>query len=131
MLNIRATALGNLIAANDRGAIVSPLVERSVIPRIKEVLGVENIVQQQVASIPTVGSLMVVTNKGGVIHPGASDDEIKMLSSIFGVELMTATVNFGIYFVRAGIVANDYGALVGDDTTGPELVRIQQALRVE
>jgi len=38
------------------------------------------------------------------------------------------TVNRGNIFVRSGIVANSKGALVGYETTGPELLRIQSAL---
>ncbi|ABM81418.1 translation initiation factor IF-6 [Hyperthermus butylicus] len=130
ILEVRQTALGNLIAANNRGALVSPLIDKAILDKIKSVLGVETIYQRHLANIPTVGSMIVVTNRGGVVHPGVSDDEIRILNSVFGVEFTTATVNFGLYFVKAGLVANDHGALVGDETTGPELMRIQQALRL-
>ena len=130
VLDIRATALGNLIVANNRAALVSPLVEASAVDTIKKVLGVEVILRRDLASIPTVGSMLVVTNKGGVVYPGVTEEESKILSNLFGVDVLTATVNFGVYFVKAGIVANDKGVLVGDETTGPELMRIQQALRL-
>jgi len=130
VLNIRATALGNLIVANDRAALVSPLIEASAVDVIKKVLGVEVVLRRDLASIPTVGSMLVVTNKGGVVYPGVTEEELKMLSNLFGVDVLTATVNFGVYFVKAGIVANDKCVLVGDETTGPELMRIQQALRL-
>ncbi|MET1102340.1 MAG: translation initiation factor IF-6 [Pyrodictiaceae archaeon] len=130
VLNTRPTALGNLIVANSRAALVSPLIEKNALTVIKEVLGVEEIVQKDLAGIPTIGSMLVVTNNGGVVHPGISEEELKFLRQFFDVDIDTATVNFGVYFVRAGIVANDKGVLVGDETTGPELMRIQQALRV-
>ncbi len=130
ILNIRQTALGNLIAANNTGALISPSIDAAAIKKIQEVLGVERVLQKPLANMPTVGSMIVVTNKGGVVHPGVSDEEIRMLSNLFGVDFATATVNFGLYFVKAGLVANDNGALVGDETTGPELMRIQQALRL-
>ncbi|HIQ24088.1 MAG TPA: translation initiation factor IF-6 [Pyrodictium delaneyi] len=130
VLEIRQTALGNLIAANNYGALVSPTIDKSAVEKIKQVLGVEAVYQRHLADIPTVGSMIVVTSRGGVVHPGISEEEIKLLSNIFRVEFATATVNFGLYFVKAGLVANDKGALVGDETTGPELMRIQQALRL-
>ncbi|HID04328.1 MAG TPA: translation initiation factor IF-6 [Aigarchaeota archaeon] len=130
ILEIRQTALGNLIAANNYGAFVSPTIDKSAVEKIKQVLGVETVYQRHLADIPTVGSMIVVTNHGGVVHPGVSDEEIKVLGNVFRVGFATATVNFGLYFVKAGLVANDKGALVGDETTGPELMRIQQALRL-
>lgn len=128
VLEIRQTALGNLIAANNRAALVSPLVSRTALDRVKEVLGVEVVAQRPLAEITTVGSMLVVTNRGGLVHPGVNDEELRFLSNLFGVPFATATVNFGLYFVKAGVVANDKGAVVGDETTGPELMRIQQAL---
>jgi len=130
VLEVRQTALGNLIAANNRAALVSPLISKTMVDKIKDVLGVEMVMQRSVAEVTTVGSLLVVTNNGGLVHPGVSDDEVKVLSNLFGVDFTKGTVNFGLYFVRAGIVANDKGAIVGDETTGPELMRIQQALRI-
>ena len=93
-------------------------------------LGVEVVAQQALANITTVGSMIVVTDEGGVVHPGVSEEELRFLENLFGVPFTPATVNFGLYFVKAGLVANNRGAIVGDETTGPELMRIQQALRL-
>ncbi len=128
ILDVRQTALGNLIAANSYAALVSPLLPKHAVDTVKEVLGVEVVYQGTLAEIATVGSMIVVTDKGGVVHPGVSDEELRMLSNLFRVEVSRATVNFGLYFVKAGLVANNRGAIVGDETTGPELMRIQQAL---
>nr|MEB3860148.1 translation initiation factor IF-6 [Desulfurococcales archaeon] len=78
--------------------------------------------------IPTIGSIIVVTNRGCIVHPDAGEDEIKFLSQVFGVPVLPGTANFGISFVRMGIVANSKGAIVGEETRGPEIVRIQMAL---
>ncbi len=124
------TAIGNLVLANDNAAIVYPGFEEDVLDTIKETLGVETIVKKYIAGIPVVGSVGVVTNKGGILHPGTSDSELDELEKIFKVPLMTGTVNFGVVFLRSGLVANTHGVLVGENTTGPEIVRIQEALRV-
>jgi translation initiation factor 6 len=128
VVNIRSTALGNLIAASNTGALISPIIDRNVVEDIVALLGVERYRMGRLADIPTVGSMIVVNRYGGIVHPAVDDDELRMLNEVFGVEFIRGTVNFGLYFVRAGIVANDHGVLVGEDTTGPEIAQISQAL---
>ncbi len=120
-------ALGNLVAANNKAAVVYPYFEPRVVKVIEDTLGVE-VHRMTIGGISVVGSILVVTERGGLVCPEASEDEVKMLSSIFKVPVVQGTVNFGVSFIRAGLVANSRGALVGEDTTGPELARIQMAL---
>jgi translation initiation factor 6 len=120
-------ALGNLVAANSRAAVVYPYFEPKVVKVIEDTLGVEAH-RMAIGGISVVGSVLVVTDRGGLVCPEASEDEVKKLSSIFKVPVVQGTVNFGVSFIRAGLVANSNGALVGEDTTGPELARIQMAL---
>ncbi len=120
-------ALGNLVVANDRAAIVYPYFEPHIVKVIEDNLGVE-VHRMSIGGMSVVGSLLVVTRRGGLVCPEASEDEVKTLASIFKVPVVQGTVNFGVSFIRAGLVANSNGALVGEDTTGPELARIQMAL---
>ncbi len=131
VLDSKYTALGNLILSNSKGAVVYPEFEKDVVKIIKDVLNVERIEQRYIAGIPVVGSIGVVTDNGGIIHPGASDAELQTLEEVFKVPLTTGTVNFGVVFVKSGLVANNHGILVGENTTGPELMRIQEAFGVE
>jgi len=131
VLESKYTALGNLILTNNKGTVIYPEFEKEVINTIRDTLGVENIEQRYIAGIPVVGSIGVVTDNGGIIHPGASDTELQSLEEVFKVPLTTGTVNFGVVFVRSGLVANNHGILVGENTTGPELMRIQEAFGVE
>ena len=130
VLDVRATALGNIILANDVAAIVYPEIERIAIKIIKDVLDVEVIVPRSIADIVAVGAAGVVTNKGGLVHPDATDKEIEDLSKIFKVPIDVGTINFGVAFIKTGLVANSHGAIVGEKTTGPEIMRITQVLRV-
>ncbi len=127
LLPSRNNALGNLIVANDKAALVYPGLEREAVKTVEDVLGVE-VFKSSIAGIGAVGSIIVVTNRGGIVHPEASEEELRFLEDIFKVPFETGTINFGIEFVRTGLVANSYGALVGEDTTGPEIARIQIAL---
>ncbi len=132
VLQSHFTALGNVILANNRGALVHPEMEESLIKVIKETLGIEEIVKGTIAKVPTPGSVGVVTDLGGIVHSDATEEELKNLSeNVFKVPLDTGSVNFGIAFIRTGLVANNKGALVGELTTGPEILRIIRALRLK
>ena len=125
----RYTAIGNLVLANDKAALVSDILPRSVMKAIKDALGVE-VVAGRIADRSYVGSLAVITNTGGLVFVEASEEEEKMLSELFKVEVVPGTVNNGVKFVRSGILANSKGAIVGSLTTGPELMTISRALGV-
>lgn len=120
-------ALGNLVVANSKAAIVYPHFEPRIVKIIEDTLGVE-VHRMSVCNVSVVGSVIVATDRGGLICPEASEEEVKTVSSILGVPVLQGTVNFGVSFIRAGLVANNKGALVGEDTTGPEIARIQMAL---
>ncbi|MEB3806716.1 MAG: translation initiation factor IF-6 [Desulfurococcales archaeon] len=123
----RNNAVGNLLVANSRAALVYPGLEKEALKTIQDVLDVE-VFQRAIAGVSTVGSIIALNNRGGLVHPDATDEEIKFLSEVFGVPFITGTVNFGVAFVRTGLVANSRGAIVGEETSGPELARIQMAL---
>ncbi|MCC6047742.1 MAG: translation initiation factor IF-6 [Desulfurococcaceae archaeon] len=123
-------ALGNVVLHNSRAAVFHPELDRDVAMRIAEALNLGTYTQTPIAGIPTVGSAAVVTDRGGLVHPSASEEELKKLSELFGIELDVGTINFGIGFIKSGLVANNYGVLVGELTTGPEIVRIMKAFKV-
>jgi translation initiation factor 6 len=127
VLNTKYTAVSNLILANNKTALVSPLLEPQLRKVVADVLGVEVIVDT-VANNPLVGALAVLNSRGLLVAPEATDEDIKKLSEYFRVRVDVGTVNKGKSFLRSGIVVNDHGALVGDETAGPELMRITQVL---
>jgi translation initiation factor 6 len=124
------TALGNILLINNKAALVYPDLTDREVKILSEELGVETIVKGTIARIPTVGSAAVITDKGGLTHPDTNEDELRKLSELFGVNLDIGTVNFGVAFIRTGLVANNHGALIGEKTTGPEIMRIMKALNM-
>ncbi len=124
------TALGNVILSNNKGAIVHPEMPERDVEVVKKVLGVGNIVRRDISRFTTVGSIAVVNDVGGLIHPDVSDSDIKEVSRILNVQVDVGTVNFGVAFIKTGLVANNYGAVVGERTTGPEIMRIIKALNI-
>lgn len=127
IIKTKRTAVGNMISCNDNGAIVSPLLEKSSIKKIEDCLGVEAI-GMKIAGYSTVGSCCLATNNGFVVHNDASDDEISEIEDVLKVEGINSTVNFGFPFPSYGIVANSNGYVVGDLTTGIEIMRVDNGL---
>jgi len=123
--NVKESAIGNLILANDKAAIISPLLPRTLCREIQDVLDVEVIIRA-ISGFPLVGSVAVVSNKGLLVNPLIKEEEIEELGDIFGVKADVGTVNRGNIFLRSGIVVNSKGGIVGSETTGPELMRLHQ-----
>ncbi|MDW3654095.1 MAG: translation initiation factor IF-6, partial [Nitrososphaeraceae archaeon] len=128
-LKSKFTAIGNLISANDKGAIVSNLFKGEVNQDIKDTLGVP-IQTMSIGGFVQVGSMVVATNAGAIVHPKANDAEISKISEILQVEAEPATVNGGSPYLSSGIIANFSSVIVGNLTTGPELIMISRALKV-
>jgi len=128
-LNSKFTAVGNLVAANDRFAVVSPLLDSIAISQVKDVLGTEA-EAMPIGEYTQVGSLIVATDRGAAVYPGLGDTDVDRIGRLYGVEAAPTSVNRGVPYVASGVVANSKNAVVGSQTTGPELVFITRALSV-
>jgi translation initiation factor 6 len=129
VMETKKTAYGNLVLANDHGAVVDPRFKEPQIKQIAETLGVEA-VTGEIAGLPYVGSLAVATNKGVLAHPLLKDEERKILESVFKVPVDVGTVNCGLPYVGTGLIGNRHAAVAGSFTTGPEMFIIGNALDV-
>jgi len=124
------SAVGNNLAANDKGVVANPEMPRALIRKVSDCLGVEA-VPIRIAGLATAGSAVVATNTGFLAHNRASEQELKELHSILGVEGSNCTLNTGVPFVSICAVANSRSALLGEQSTGFELGRVSQALSIE
>jgi len=129
VMDTKKTAYGNLILANDHGAVADPRLERGVVNKIEDTLGVE-VVSNEIAGLPYVGSLATATNKGVLAHPMLKEEERKILKDVLKVHVDVGTINCGIPYVATGPLGNSNGAVAGVLTTGPEMFIIGQALDV-
>lgn len=123
----KINAAGNVILANDNAALVHPGLSARASEAVSETLGVE-VVKGTVGGLKTVGMAAIATNKGLLVHPRASEEEIAVLEDLFELPVDVGTINFGSPLVGSGLLANSRGYVVGDETTGPELGRIEDAL---
>ncbi len=124
MFEDKHTALGNMICANDKGAIVSSSITNY--KKIEEILKVP-VVSMEIGGHIEVGAYITATNKGFIAHPDA-EKQIDAIKDALGVAGMIGTVNCGIPFVKSGLISNSNGYLTGTRTTGIELQRIDDAL---
>ncbi|KER07153.1 Translation initiation factor 6 protein [Marine Group I thaumarchaeote SCGC AAA799-E16] len=126
VLDSKFTALGNVICANDKGAVVSPWLSKEDCQTISDVLGVETI-QKKIAGFNQTGVVMVANNSGAAIHPEADEEDMKTFSNLLGVKIEQSSINNGIPYVSSGILANNNCIIVGSLTTGPEIMMLTRA----
>ncbi|SDK38363.1 translation initiation factor IF-6 [Natronorubrum texcoconense] len=120
-------AAGNVVLANDYGAYVHPDLPRETVQIVKDTLEVP-VERGDLAGVRTVGTAAVTTNKGVLCHPKSTDEELDTLEEVLDVRADVGTVNYGAPLLGSGLLANESGYVVGQDTTGPELGRIEDAL---
>jgi translation initiation factor 6 len=128
-METKKTAYGNLVLANNRGAVVDPRLKPSDIKKVSETLCVEA-VPTEIGSLPYVGSLGVATDKGALVHPLLKEEEKSVLEDVLKVPVELGTVNCGIPYVGTGLICNSHAAVVGSATTGPEMFIIAHAFDV-
>lgn len=126
ILDTKHNALGNLIAANDKGAVVSPKMPNEAVKIIKDTLGIE-VIQKKIAGYHQAGVMVCANNIGGIIHPETDEDDIKAISDVLKVKLEPATINGGIPYISSGILANNNSVVVGNMTNGPEIMMLTRA----
>ena len=129
IMETKKTAYGNLVLANDNGAIVDPRFKKTQIKQISSTLDVET-VSSEIAGLPYVGSLAVATNKGVLTHPLLKEEEKQTLEDVLKVPVDVGTINCGIPYVGTGLIGNKHAAVAGSMTTGPEIFIIGNALDV-
>merc|ERR1712216_225532 len=125
----RLSALGNCISCNDYVALIHPDVDEETEEIVTDVLGVE-VFRQTIAGNTLVGSYCTFSNRGGLVHPLTTIQDLDELSSLLQVPLAAGTVNRGSDVISAGLVANDWTAFCGLDTTSTELNVIEEILKI-
>jgi translation initiation factor 6 len=123
----RINAAGNVLVANDTGAYAHPGLGDEAVAVVEETLDVP-VERGELAGVRTVGTAAVATDRGVLCHPKATDGELDFLADHLGVPADIGTVNYGAPLLGSGLIANEHGYVVGEETTGPELGRIEEAL---
>lgn len=121
----RLTAVGNIVLANDSGALVNPLLSDESVELITQILDVE-VQRGSIANFKITGAAASASNKGVLLHPSANQEDIKLVENALNAPADVGTVNNGTSLVGACTVATSQGVIVSLNTTGPELARIEE-----
>ena len=109
---------------------VDSLREQETEELIHDVLKVE-VFRHNIASEPLVGSFCVANNSGALVHPNTKPAEQAELASLLQVQLCSGTVNQGSSVIGAGLIANDWIAFCGIDTTAPEISTVESIFNLQ
>ncbi|MHA1520985.1 MAG: translation initiation factor IF-6 [Promethearchaeota archaeon] len=122
-------AFGNLILCNDKGAIISPKIGEAA-EIIEKTLQVPvRVLEFAGSDLP--GSCGLANNHGVLVHPMVDEADAQIISDILQVDIDVSTINIGNPFIGGGAVVNDYGAIFGRDSTGPEIQRCLEILQID
>jgi len=123
-------ALGNLILANDHGAVISEKIEEHR-EEIAEALDVD-VTVSRIAGIKNVGVCAEANSNGVLLHRETGEDDAEKVMEALGVnDADIGTVDMGSPYIGSGLVATDTGILTSENTTGPEVGRIDRTLMQE
>jgi len=120
-------ALGNLIAANDKKALLSPMIPKKCQKEISEFLNVEAL-QTKIAGNELTGSSAVVSNSGFIINMHSSQKEFDKIKKFLTLEGKATTANYGDPFVGNSVIANSKAIIAGSLSTTVEILKIQEGL---
>jgi translation initiation factor 6 len=120
-------ALGNLILCNDKGAYVSEKLSHKE-EELEEALEV-SVTFGKIAGIQNPGVCGLANDKGAIIHREASEDEARKVKEALDLEdIDVGTVNLGSPYTGSGGLATEDQVLVGENTSGPEIGRIDRTM---
>lgn len=125
----RLSALGNCITVNDYAGLIHTDLDRETEEIIQDVLDIE-VFRSSIAGNLLVGTYSYFTNQGGLIHTKTSAQEIEELTELLQIPLITGTINRGSDLIGSGLVANDWSAFCGMDTTAVELSIIEKVFKL-
>ena len=127
IIKTKLTALGNNILTNDEIAIVNPDFSVEEKKEIEDALQVK-VKTGKIAGLEIVGSLAAYTKKGCLLHRDAEEFEVEFIKDNLKVDCETGTVNMGNPYVKSGIVTNNKGFLIGNQSGGPEIAWVDEVL---
>ena len=129
VLSERSNAIGNNFLLNDSGGFCNERLSKQSKVESEKIFELD-ITSQSLNGMDTLGMIGCVNTKGGLCHPEISDNEKEVMEKVLKVPVMEGTVNFGMPLVGAGIISSSKGAICGRQSTGVELGRVEEALKL-
>lgn len=119
-------ALGNLIAANEKNALLSTLIGEKERKEIERFWNVKTF-KTDIGETDLVGSSVVLTKKGFIVNPKIKEKELKEIEKALELKGVPTTANYGDHYPGNSVLANSKGVLVGEQTSSFEILRIDEA----
>ena len=97
---------------------------------IKEVLknkGIE-LMEIEHEEFDNIGSLIVTSKNSGIISPVFTERVVKKIEKFLSLELTETTINNRGVFLSSGIVFNEKGILLGEDSLTEEVMDATKSL---
>lgn len=120
-------AWGNMMILSDKGVLFSSRVSRKEAEKIVDSLGVDYGFAT-LANYMAIGALAVPGEELCFVSKLLNEREKRLIEDLLKLRVHTVTVNDGLMFIRLGMLVSPYGILVGDSTTGAELMNISLAV---
>ena len=117
------SALGNNLVVKDGICLANPEFEGD----IDKQLGLK-VNKIELGGHKVVGSCVVLNKHGCLVNIDIEEKEIKEVEKILGLDAGISSVNRGNPYVKSGIICNSNGYIIGGETTGAEVLRIENAL---
>eukprot|EP00419_Tripos_fusus_P083266 CAMPEP_0172936100 /NCGR_PEP_ID=MMETSP1075-20121228/221849_1 /TAXON_ID=2916 /ORGANISM="Ceratium fusus, Strain PA161109" /LENGTH=286 /DNA_ID=CAMNT_0013797467 /DNA_START=59 /DNA_END=919 /DNA_ORIENTATION=+ len=124
--------VGSYCVLTNQGGLVHARtdLDRETEEVIADVLKVD-VFRATIAQNVLVGSYCVLTNQGGLVHARTPMSDMEELSQLIQIPLVAGTVNRGSDVIGAGVVANDWAAFCGMDTTATEIGVVEQIFKLQ
>jgi len=120
------TALGNMACITEKGGVISPILSEEQKKQLEDFFGVK-LVFSKVGETDLTGSSIVSNSKGFIVHPKVTEQELELIKKALKVEGIPTTANYGDRFVGNSVLANNESVITGFNSTGHELIRIEEA----
>ena len=129
VLSERSNAIGNNFLLNDSGGFCNERLSKQSKVEAEKIFEIA-ITSQSLNGMDTLGMIGGANTKGGLCHPEISDNEKEVMEKVLKVPVMEGTVNFGMPLVGAGVISSSKGAICGRQSTGVELGRVEESLKL-
>jgi translation initiation factor 6 len=74
------------------------------------------------------GAGLVLTNRGFIATPRLSDEVFERLCQLTGMNGALSSANYGDAWIGNSVLANDHGAIAGENTSPAELLHMDEGL---
>jgi translation initiation factor 6 len=128
-VNTTFTCLGNNVLMNDEAALLNPEFSDEETQHVANQASVE-CMKTQLAERNAVGSLGAfnAAKQRLVISNDVTEEEFEFVKEYFDVEATPTSINLGTPYVRTGLICNKNGFVIGKESGGAEVSRVDEGL---